>query len=107
MLSCDQALELISARLDGPLSREESKELEEHLSACPACRALSDELALLHRELPTLAAQPPAGLKEGVMDQIDPLCQYVQSHGYGHCAGRLRERIFLPADAAAISVQYD
>ena len=70
MLSCDQALELISARLDGPLSREESKELEEHLSACPACRALSDELALLHRELPTLAAQPPAGLKEGVMDQI-------------------------------------
>ena len=70
MLSCDQALELISARLDGPLSREESKELEEHLSACPACRALSDELTLLHRELPTLAAQPPAGLKEGVMDQI-------------------------------------
>lgn len=70
MLSCDQALELMSARLDGPLSREETEELEEHLSACPACRALSDELALLHQELPTLAAQPPAGLKEGVMDQI-------------------------------------
>lgn len=70
MLSCDQALELISARLDGPLSQEETEELEEHLSACPACRALSDELELLHKELPTLAAQPPAGLKEGVMDQI-------------------------------------
>ena len=70
MLSCDEALELISARLDGPLSQEEHTRLEEHLSACPACRALADDLDTLHRELPGLAAQPPAGLKEGVMDQI-------------------------------------
>ena len=41
MLSCDEALELISARLDGPLSGEETARLEEHLSACPACRTLS------------------------------------------------------------------
>ncbi len=70
MLSCDQALELISARLDGPLSQQESARLEEHLSACPACRTLAEELDTLHRELPELAAQPPAGLKKGVMDQI-------------------------------------
>lgn len=70
MLSCDEALELISARLDGPLSQEEHTRLEEHLSACPACRALADDLNTLHRELPGLAAQPPAGLKEGIMDQI-------------------------------------
>lgn len=70
MLSCDEALELISARLDGALSEEEKNRLEEHLSACPACRALSAELEVLHQELPQLAAQPPAGLKEGVMDRI-------------------------------------
>lgn len=70
MLSCDEALELISARLDGPLSEEENSRLEEHLSACPACRALSAELEVLHQELPGLAVQPPAGLTERVMDQI-------------------------------------
>lgn len=70
MLSCDEALELISARLDGPLSEEEDHRLEEHLSACPACRALSADLEVLHQELPGLAAQPPAGLTERVMDQI-------------------------------------
>lgn len=70
MLSCDEALELISARLDGPLSEEENNRLEEHLSVCPACRALSADLEVLHAELPGLAAQPPAGLKESVMDRI-------------------------------------
>lgn len=70
MLSCDDALELISAQLDGPLSEEEQARLEEHLSACPACRALSADLAVLHGELPQLAAQPPAGLKQEVMDKI-------------------------------------
>lgn len=70
MLSCDEALELISARLDGPLTQEETARLEEHLSVCPACRTLADELAELHEELPHLAVQPPAGLKEGVMGQI-------------------------------------
>lgn len=70
MLSCDQALELISARLDGPLTREETETLEAHLSACPACRALSDELEQLHQELPALAVQHPARLKDGVMGRI-------------------------------------
>ncbi|MCI7473415.1 MAG: anti-sigma factor [Clostridiales bacterium] len=70
MLSCDEALELISARLDGPLTQEETARLEEHLSVCPACRTLADDLEELHEELPQLTAQPPAGLKEGVMDKI-------------------------------------
>ncbi len=70
MLNCDQALELLSARLDGPLGPEDAAALEEHLSVCPACRALADDLAVLHDELPLLAAQPPAGLKENVMAQI-------------------------------------
>ena len=70
MLNCDQTLELLSARLDGPLGPEDAAALEEHLSVCPACRALADDLAVLHDELPLLAAQPPARLKEDVMEQI-------------------------------------
>lgn len=70
MLDCEQALELISARLDGPLTAEESAALEEHLAACPACRALQADLEELHVELPKLAAQPPAGLKDDIMAAV-------------------------------------
>ena len=40
MIDCDRALELISESLDGPLSPEDQKELDEHLAGCGACRAL-------------------------------------------------------------------
>ena len=33
MLDCEQALDLISAKLDGALTAEESAALEEHLAA--------------------------------------------------------------------------
>lgn len=70
MLHCEEALELISARIDSPLSGEDSARLEEHLSVCPACRALAADFDQLHQELPLLAAQPPAGLSEDVMRRI-------------------------------------
>ena len=34
MYTCDQALELLSARLDGALTPEEEAGLEEHLDQC-------------------------------------------------------------------------
>ena len=70
MLHCEEALELISARIDGPLSGEESARLEDHLSVCPACRTLAADLEQLHAELPLLAAQPPAVLTANVMNRI-------------------------------------
>lgn len=70
MLNCDQALELISAKVDGALTAEDSALLEEHLAACAACRALLADFELLHQELPLLAAQPPAGLKDSIMDEV-------------------------------------
>ena len=36
-MSCDKYLELLSARLDGALTGEEERELEEHLAICPGC----------------------------------------------------------------------
>ena len=44
MLTCEQALELISAQLDGALTAEEAGALDEHLAQCPACRALRADL---------------------------------------------------------------
>lgn len=70
MLDCDQALELLSAKIDGALTAEESAALEEHLAACPACRALLADFESLHTELPRLAAQPPAGLKDDIMAAV-------------------------------------
>lgn len=70
MLDCEQALDLISAKLDGALTAEESAALEEHLAACPACRALLADFEELHLELPKLAAQPPADLKDNIMAEV-------------------------------------
>lgn len=70
MYTCDQALELLSARLDGDLTPEEAAGLEEHLSHCPDCRALAADLEELHAAMPGLYQEPPAELKERVMAQI-------------------------------------
>ena len=70
MLDCDQALELISGKIDGVLTAEESAALEEHLAACPACRALLADLEELHHTLPELAPQPPAELKDNIMAAV-------------------------------------
>lgn len=70
MYTCDQALELLSARLDGALTPQESAGLEEHLARCPDCRALAADLAELHAAIPGLYQEPPPELKERVMAQI-------------------------------------
>ena len=44
-MNCDQALEAISAALDGELSAKERTLLDAHLADCPTCAALFDELA--------------------------------------------------------------
>ncbi len=70
MSSCDEALDLISARLDGALSAGEEAALEAHLALCPACRALLADLEELHGVLPELWTEPPADLTDRVMDRI-------------------------------------
>lgn len=70
MYTCDQALELLSARLDGALTPEETAGLEEHLDRCPDCRALAADLEEMHAAMPGLYQEPPPELKERVMAQI-------------------------------------
>lgn len=71
-MDCDKYMELLSARLDGALTEEEERELEEHLAVCPDCRAVGAQLSALQGAFPELeeAAAPPEGFARGVMDRI-------------------------------------
>ena len=50
-MDCEQALALISARLDREILPSENAWLSDHLRACPACQAAAEAFALLHKEL--------------------------------------------------------
>lgn len=69
-MSCDKYLELLSARLDGALTQDEERELEEHLSVCPDCRAAGAQLAALRGAFHELEDIPaPEGFAQGVMER--------------------------------------
>lgn len=69
-MSCERYLDLISARLDGPLSQQDEAELTAHLNTCPQCRAIADDLTNIHSALSGCAAVPPAELATGVMNTV-------------------------------------
>ena len=70
MITCNEALELLSAQLDGAVTIEEQTALEEHLSSCPECRTIQKELAAIDKALPELAQEPSKLLHDGVMQEI-------------------------------------
>ena len=61
MISHDRAQELISARMDAPLTAAEHYELQRHLATCDSCRDFvgqADDLARSLQVLPRLAPSP-------------------------------------------------
>lgn len=71
MPDCDEALELISAQIDGALTQEEAAVLAAHLEHCPACRALLADLEQIHSDLEAIPpVSPPSGLQEDIMARI-------------------------------------
>ena len=71
MLTCDQALEYMSQALDGPLSLEKRRELDEHLASCPQCRTDYEALFQLEDVLRDMGeTSAPAELSTRVMEQI-------------------------------------
>ena len=70
-MDCDRYMQLLSARLDGVLTDEEMRQLEEHLLRCPDCRAAGEQLAVLQDAFPETEEVPaPEGFARGVMDRI-------------------------------------
>lgn len=71
MCECDRAAELLSRQLDDdPLSQEEQRFLDGHLSQCPACSALAEQFRQLHAAFPLLDEPAPAGLKDQIMARV-------------------------------------
>ena len=70
MMTCNEALELLSAQLDGALTPDEAQALKAHLETCPECRAIQKELAAIDRALPELEQEPPRLLHDAVMQEI-------------------------------------
>ena len=54
MITCKEALELLSAQLDGAITIEEQAVLDAHLASCPECRRIQNELRLADEALPGL-----------------------------------------------------
>lgn len=70
-MTCEQCLDLISARLDGELTVQEEAQLTAHLQECPACRAIAEDLKQLHAKLVAVGeVKAPAELSQTVMAQI-------------------------------------
>ena len=70
MTDCTEYEVLLSARLDGELTRSESARLDAHLAACPSCQALAAQLEALRAELEGMNPVPPASLAKNVMEQV-------------------------------------
>jgi hypothetical protein len=71
MISHDHAQELISARMDAPLTSVEHRELQNHLADCANCRAFvaqADDLARGLQGMPQLGRSP--AVSHAVMDAI-------------------------------------
>lgn len=69
--NCEDSLEQISRGLDGDLTPQEQTALEEHLAACPQCRALARELTELHQLMGELEeTSAPDTLAPSVMAAI-------------------------------------
>lgn len=60
-LSCAEARDLASDLLDGELSSELERAVDEHVTGCPTCPGLYRALLTLHRELQRLRQKEEAG----------------------------------------------
>ncbi len=62
-MNCEEYEILLSARLDGALTPEETARLEAHLAQCPQCRRLAQELETLQAQTAALTQEVPRALR--------------------------------------------
>ena len=70
MADCDKYLDMISAGVDGELSREEDADLHAHLETCSQCRQVYDAFQCIGEAVRDDMAEPPELLCPGVMRKI-------------------------------------
>lgn len=69
-MTCETAIELISAKLDGELTADQAAQLDRHLAQCSACRALLEELTAIHAACEGLDVTPPPALREQILQNL-------------------------------------
>ena len=68
---CDRYYELLSARVDRELTRDEAEEVELHLVGCAQCRIVWEQMEEAREAFAHLEEVPaPEGFAQGVMDRI-------------------------------------
>ncbi len=71
MLSCEKCLEYFSLSLDGELPPTERRAMQEHVDACPECRATCQQLLQMEYTLQEMEETPaPPELIPRVMEKI-------------------------------------
>ncbi len=99
MISHDRAQELISARIDAPLTGAEQRELQAHLATCADCHLFLSQASGVARELqamPRLAASP--AVSRAVMSAV-----FTETSGWGWLSKSLRA-LSSPGMAVATSM---
>ena len=66
---CEQAYELMSAKLDGALSTGQEAELAAHLASCPKCRRVMEAMQAVEASVSALREPAPEGkVRQAEMD---------------------------------------
>ncbi len=91
MIMCDAMFILLNLELDGELTSDEQKQLNEHRATCPTCQARTFELRQMSAAVRDLDATLPEGFHDRVLDQISqeqksakkviPFATYVRRYG--------------------------
>lgn len=70
-MNCEQMTLLLSAWLDGELTKQEEEQMRGHLEQCTQCRALFEQLQTLHTSFSDLEEiQAPKGFAQNVMQCV-------------------------------------
>ena len=89
-MNCEEALVLISGYLDGTNTDAEMAQLRTHLEDCVDCRQVLQTLKELEQGVASLEEEPPADLKETIMNEIRMEAKQTR-----------RLRLWVPVAAAA------
>lgn len=73
-MRCEDALLLISGRIDGVNTPEEDRVLQAHLESCSQCRGILQAFVEQNRSLAAMEAEPPSDLSAKVMAAIASEC---------------------------------
>lgn len=103
-MRCDEAQELISARIDNELDTEARAAIDAHLKICPECTRAFEQESMLKRRIHLTAQQmsAPATLRRAVEDKIATKAAIVAGANWRRFFGAIAFPTWRRAFAAAI-----